>query len=160
ILSADLVSTVSRTYAVEICTSRGGRGLDGPLRDRSADLTGIVNGIDGVAFDPATDPALPAHFDVVHRAGRAKVKAALRRELALDGGPDEPLLAYVARPTETKGVDLLVEALPGLLATGAQLVVLGSGDPRLEARLEAAGRAHPDRLRVLLRFDHALARRI
>jgi starch synthase len=160
ILSADLVTTVSRTYAVEIRTPGGGMGLDGPLADRGSDLVGIVNGIDVVAFDPATDPALPAHFDVVHRAGRARVKAALRDELGISGGPEDLLLGFVGRITETKGVDLLVDALPGLFALGAKVVILGSGDPALEERLRQAASVYPDRLRVELDFDHGLARRI
>ena len=158
ILSADRVTTVSRSYAEEIRTPAGGMGLDGPLRDRGADVTGIVNGIDVVAWDPATDPALPAHFDVDHRAGRALCKAALRRELDLPGAPDEPLIGFVGRLTESKGVDLLVQALPTLFTLGARAVVLGSGDLPLHAALQALERAHPDHFRAVLRFDAALAR--
>jgi starch synthase len=159
ILSADRVTTVSRSYAQEIRSPAGGMGLDGPLRDRGSDLTGIVNGIDVVAWDPATDPALPAHFDVDHRTGRAACKAALRRELGLAGTSDAPLIGFVGRLTESKGVDLLVQALPSLLALGASAVVLGSGDLPLHAALQDLERAHPDRLRAVLRFDAALARR-
>jgi starch synthase len=159
ILSADRVTTVSRTYADEIRTSAGGMGLDGPLRDRGGDLTGIVNGIDVIAWDPATDPALPAHFDVDHRDGRAACKAALRQQVRLPGGPDEPLIGFVGRLTESKGVDLLLQALPSLFALGARAIVLGSGDLPLHAALQAMERAHPDHFRAVLRFDATLARR-
>jgi hypothetical protein len=134
-------------------------GLDGPLRDRGEDLTGIVNGIDVVAWDPATDPALPAHFDVDHRAGRALCKAALRSELNLPGAPEEPLIGFVGRLTESKGVDLLLQALPSLFALGARAVVLGSGDLPLHTALQDLERMHPEHFRAVLRFDAALARR-
>src|SRR6185369_5938691 len=112
ILSADAVTTVSRSYADEIRTPANGMGLDGPLRDRGADLHGIVNGIDPVSWDPATDRRLPARFDVLHRAGRAACKAGLRAELGLRGDASEPLVGYIGRLTESKGVDLLIRALP------------------------------------------------
>ena len=159
ILSADRVTTVSRSYADEIRTPAAGMGLDGPLRDRGADLTGIVNGIDSVAWDPATDPLLPAPFDADHREGRIACKAALRRELNLPGAPEEPLIGFVGRLTESKGVDLLVRALPSLFALGARAVVLGSGDLPLHAALQELERAHPDHFRAVLRFDAKLARR-
>ena len=159
ILSADRVTTVSRSYADEIRAPASGMGLDGPLRDRAADLAGIVNGIDVVSWDPATDPALPAHFDAAHREGRAACKAALRRELGLGGEPHEPLIGFVGRLTESKGVDLLLGALPSLFALGAKAVVLGSGDLPLQAALKDLEAAHPDHFRAVLRFDAALARR-
>ena len=159
ILSADQVTTVSRSYADEIRTPAFGMGLDGPLRDRGADVTGIVNGIDVVAWDPATDPALPAHFDADHRAGRATCKAALWKEWGLPGTPGDPLIGFVGRITESKGVDLLVGALPSLFALGARAVVLGNGDLPLHAALQALQQAYPEHFRVVLRFDAALARR-
>jgi starch synthase len=159
ILSADRVTTVSRTYADEIRTPASGMGLDGPLRDRAAHVTGIVNGIDVVAWDPATDPALAAHFDADHRAGRATCKEALRSELGLAGTASEPLIGFIGRLTESKGVDLLVRALPSLFALGAKAVVLGSGDLPLQAALKDLEAAHPDHFRAVLRFDAALARR-
>jgi starch synthase len=159
ILSADQVTTVSRSYADEIRTPAFGMGLDGPLRDRGADVTGIVNGIDVVSWDPATDPALPAHFDADHRAGRATCKAALWREWGLPGTADDPLIGFVGRITESKGVDLLVGALPSLFALGARAVVLGNGDLPLHAALQALQHAYPEHFRVVLRFDAALARR-
>ena len=159
ILSADRVTTVSRSYADEIRAPATGMGLDGSLRDRAADLGGIVNGIDVISWDPATDPALPEHFDVAHREGRAACKAALRRELGLGGEPHEPLIGFVGRLTESKGVDLLIRALPSLFALGAKAVVLGSGDLPLQAALKDLEAAHPDHFRAVLRFDAALARR-
>jgi starch synthase len=159
ILSADRVTTVSRSYAEEIRTPAFGMGLDGPLRERGEDLVGIVNGIDTTTWNPAIDPALPAPFDADRRQGRALCKAALRRELGLAGGADEPLIGFIGRLTESKGVDLLVRALPALFALGAKAVVLGSGDLPLHATLSELQRAYPEHFRAVLRFDAPLARR-
>jgi starch synthase len=160
ILSADLVSTVSRSYADEIRTPAFGMGLDGPLRDRGPDVTGILNGIDVTAWNPATDSALAAHFDAEHREGRSRCSAALRAELALTGEPTDLLLGFIGRLTDSKGVDLLIDALPRLFSAGVKAVVLGSGDQPLEAALLELQRAYPDNFRAILRFDAALARRV
>lgn len=160
ILSADRVTTVSRSYADEIRTSARGSGLDGPLRERGDDVTGIVNGIDVGAWDPARDPALLAPFDAEHRAGRARNRTALRTELELAGTEQEPVIGFIGRLTEAKGVDLLIEALPKLMALGASAVVLGTGDRHLERALEDLQRRSRGRFRAALRFDGALARRI
>jgi starch synthase len=159
ILSADRVTTVSRSYADEIRTPAFGNGLDGPLRDRGADVTGIVNGIDVVSWDPATDAALPAHFDVDHRTGRAACKARLLAQLGLPGAGDAPLIGFIGRLTKSKGVDLLVAALPSLFALGAKAVVLGQGDEPFHDALEALEREHPASFRALLGFDAQLARK-
>lgn len=160
ILSADRVTTVSPTYANEIRTPEGGLSLDGPLRERGGDLRAILNGIDAVAADPMTDPALPAHYAAGDLGGRAACKAALRKELDLLGVAGEPLVGYVGRMTEEKGVDLLAEALPELLALGAKVVAVGPGDRALEAALARREAEQPGRFRAVLRFDAALARRV
>jgi starch synthase len=160
ILSADRITTVSRTYADEIRTPRRGCGLDGPLRERGQDVTGIVNGIDVGAWDPGRDHALLAPFDAEHRAGRGRNKTALRIELEMTGTEQEPLLGFIGRLTDSKGVDILIEAAPKLLALGANVVVLGTGDRHLERALEDLERKSRGRFRAVLRFDAALARRI
>jgi starch synthase len=159
ILSADRVTTVSPTYANEIRTPDHGLSLDGPLRERGADLSAILNGLDASA-DPATDPTLPAHYGAGDLAGRAECKAALRAELGLPGVAGEPLVGYVGRMTTEKGVDLFAEALPELVGLGAKAVALGTGDRTVEAALAAREAELPGRFRAILRYDAALARRV
>jgi len=157
---ADALTTVSPTYAREIRTPEGGHSLDALLRHRAADLHGILNGIDVGEWDPATDRHLPAHYSARALAGKARCKAALQAEMGLPVRPDVPIAAVVSRLAEQKGMDLLVAAIPELLSREAQLVVLGSGDRRLEADLVRAARERPDRLAVRIGFDEGLAHRI
>ncbi len=154
---ADRITTVSPTYAREICTPAGGAGLDGLLRARANVLSGILNGIDETVWDPAHDPHLAARFDANGLHRRAANKAALQAGLGLEVAPTTPLFAVVSRLTAQKGIDLLLAALPALLAAGAQLAVLGSGERVLEAGLLAAAAANPHRVSAQVGFDEALA---
>lgn len=138
IVAADRVSTVSSCYAQEICAPQGGFGLDGVLRMRGPVVEGIVNGLDTQTWDPSTDPHLPARYSAKNLAGKAACKAALQAELGLPQDPDVPLVGFVGRLDWQKGVDLLLQATPWLLEQGAQLAVLGSGDPALEGALRSA----------------------
>ena len=159
IVYGDIITTVSTTYAREIQTPEYGHGLDGVLRSRSDDLVGIVNGIDYAEWDPARDAAIPQTYSAARLGGKAVCKEALQTELGL---PQEamPLLGLVTRLTDQKGLDILMDALPPLLARQVQLVILGNGDERYHRLLtEMAGR-YPDRMRVLLRYDDVLARKI
>ena len=156
---ADAITTVSSTYSREVRTPEGGHGLDGVLRKRAADLYGIVNGIDTVEWDPARDPAIAATYSATNPSGKARCRTALRGELGLAETP-EPLIGMVTRLTDQKGLDILMDALPAVLAAGVQLVIQGSGDEHYHRLLDDAGRAHRDRMRVLLRYDDALAHRI
>jgi starch synthase len=157
---ADALTTVSPTYAREILTPQGGAGLDGLLRHRAHDLTGILNGIDVHEWDPATDPHLPAHYTARERAGKAACKAALQAELGLPVRPDVPLLGLISRLTDQKGVDLVAAALPALAAGDVQVAALGSGDPIYQEALRRAARDHPGRVAVRIGFDERLAHRI
>jgi starch synthase len=123
-------------------------------------LRGILNGIDTSVWDPATDPLSPAHFDTDDLSGKAQVKAALQRELGLRVEPAAPLLTVVSRLTGQKGIDLLVQAMPALLADGAQLAVLGSGDAAVETQLQALAASHPDAVGVRFGYDEAFAHRV
>ena len=154
---ADAVTTVSPTYAAEITTPEGGMGLDGLLRARGAALSGILNGIDTAVWDPAHDPALAAPFGVHGLRRRPLNKAALQARLGLDPVPGALLFGVVSRLTRQKGMDLLLDALPALLAMGAQLAVLGTGEADLQRGFAAAGAAHPGRVRLLAGFDEGLA---
>ncbi len=160
IATADIVSTVSQRYAEEILTPEFGERLQDLLRSRRRRLVGIVNGIDTKAFDPSTDPNIPARYSADDPSGKATDKAALQREgkLAVDGAA--PLFGVVGRLVEQKGVDLLTAAAPRLLAAGGQLVVLGSGDPAYEAKWKDLAARSAGKLWLTLGFDAALAQRI
>jgi starch synthase len=141
---ADALTTVSPTYAMEIQTVEHGMGLDGLLRARAADLSGIVNGIDEVVWNPATDPHLVAGYDAERLEAKALNKQALQERLGLERDPSALLACVVSRLTHQKGMDLLLKAVPGFLDRGGQLAVLGAGAPVLEAAFTdlAAARRH------------------
>jgi starch synthase len=160
IATADVVSTVSERYAKEILTDEFGEGLQGPLRERRRRLLGIVNGIDTVAFDPATDRHIAANYSAGDPSAKSISKAALQKEGALDADPRAPLFGVVGRLVEQKGVDLLTASAPKLLDAGGQLVVLGSGDPAYEAKWKALASRYAGKLWLTLGFDAGLAQRI
>jgi len=156
------LTTVSPTYAAEIRQPAGGFGLDHVLRYRGADLIGIVNGIDTASWDPATDRALPANYSAADLAGKAVCKQKLQEQVGLAVEARVPLIGVVSRFASQKGLDLLADALPELMGgrRPVQVVVLGSGDPHLEASFRRAARAYPGRMAVQVGFDARLARLI
>jgi len=154
---ADRITTVSPTYAAEIRTAEGGMALDGLLRLRSSVVSGILNGIDQAIWNPATDRTLPAPYDAVRLSRRRRNKAALKESFGITSPETSLLFAVVSRLSEQKGLDLLLAALPKLLALGADLVVLGSGDAGLENGYRAAAAAAPGRIGVRVGYDEALA---
>ncbi len=157
---ASHITTVSPTYAAEIATPEFGSGLDGVIRGRHADVSGILNGVDGEVWNPATDRSLGAPYDAVDRAGKSRCKAQLQRELGLAESPDAPLFGVVSRLSAQKGLDLVLAALPALLAQGGQLALQGSGDALLEAAFTAAARAHPGQVAVRIGYDESFAHRL
>lgn len=161
IMYADIVTTVSPTYAQEILGPEYGERLDGLLRQRRDHLVGILNGIDFASFNPATDPHIAVHYSVEDMSGKALCKAALQHECGLFEDARRPVIGMVTRLAEQKGLDLLDAAMPWLLnQTDTQLVLLGAGQPHLEQAFAAYMRAFPDRVHVRLGFDAALAQRI
>jgi starch synthase len=155
---ADRLTTVSPTYAREIQTPDYGMHLDGLLRGRGALLTGILNGVDPTVWSPQGDPLPPQRYDVDDApAGKAAAKAALERRFGLPPAPDSPLFGTISRLTWQKGLDLLLAALPRLVALGGRLVLLGSGDAGLEAAFTAAAEAHPGQVGVVLGYDEGLS---
>lgn len=160
LVHATALTTVSPTYAREIQTSAYGCGLDGVLRARAGDLVGILNGIDVEEWNPATDRYLEAPYDAGHLGGKALCKAALQEEAGLPVRREVPLFGLVGRLVAQKGVDVLAAALERILAWDVQLVLLGTGDVRIERFFAAAARSHPDRCGVWLQFDEARAHRI
>jgi starch synthase len=154
---ADRITTVSPTYAAEIATPEGGMGLDGLLRARSAVVSGILNGIDDAVWDPSGDPHLAARFDVDTLDRRRENKRALQERFTLDLREDALLLGVISRLSWQKGLDLLLAALPDLIARDCQLVVLGSGEAGLEHDFRAASFAWSGRVGVFIGYDEALA---
>jgi starch synthase len=144
IRDASLVSTVSPTYAREICTPAQGMGLDGTLRARGDAIVGILNGVDTDAWDPARDACLPFHFSAGDLSGKARMREALCARLGLEADVSRPLVGMVTRLVWQKGVDLLFEVLPDVLGRRElSLAVLGGGDPEYERVLAALAEAHP-----------------
>ncbi len=161
LLFADVINTVSETYAREILTPEHGQRLDPILRDRRDRLFGILNGIDTEANDPATDPSLAAHFSLADLDARSASKAALQAEAKLPVRADAPLLAVVSRLTDQKGLDLISAiADPMLRQTRGQLIVLGTGELRYHEMLNALQARYPERVAVFLTFNRPLEKRI
>ncbi|MBV8094266.1 MAG: glycogen synthase GlgA [Acetobacteraceae bacterium] len=154
---ADRITSVSPTYATEIMTPEGGMGLEGLLRGRSGVLCGILNGIDEAIWNPAADPMIPVPFDLQSLNRRAANTRALQERLALHPDPRALVFAVISRLSWQKGIDLLLDAIPRLLESGAQLALLGTGDAMLEPALETAARAHPGRVACVIGQDEALA---
>jgi starch synthase len=157
---ADRITTVSPTYAAEIRTPEGGMGLDGLLRQRADVLTGILNGIDETVWNPATDTHLAARFDAKHLARRAANKTALQASVGLDTDRATFVLGVVSRLTSQKGMDLLLDALPAVIASGAQLALLGSGEKLLERDFAAAASRHPGRVAAIIGYDESIAHQV
>ncbi|MGZ6312504.1 MAG: glycogen synthase [Candidatus Limnocylindrales bacterium] len=171
--AADMVNTVSPTYALESRTPEHGAGLDDLLRELGERYVGILNGLDTELWDPAADAALVAPFSLAAPEGKAACKADLLArhglssgvaERATGGGPWDargaPLVGMVGRLDPQKGFDIVAQAAPGLVRLGVRLIVLGTGDPELVAGLQAVAAARPKRVAVLDRFDRDEARRI
>lgn len=154
---ADRITTVSPTYAREILTPAYGHGLDGLLRARAADLSGILNGIDEEVWNPETDPALAATYTAATLERRRVNRRALRAHFGLRADDDAFLLGVVSRLTDQKGIDLILEALA---PEGWQCAILGSGEARYERAVRALAAAHPERIACHIGYDEALAHRI
>jgi len=160
IVFADVLNTVSKTYAREIQTRDGGVGLEDVLRARSEDLHGIVNGIDYSVWDPSVDEVIPQRFSPHAMEGKAACKRALQEEAGLAVDPEAPLVGFIGRLTAQKGLDIFTSALPRILGLGCQMVVLGTGEDAFERLVARAAREHPRQVALTLAFDNALAHRI
>lgn len=154
---ADRLTTVSPTYAKEICTAAQGNGLDGLLRYRRERLSGILNGVDYNVWDPAVDTLISAHYSAENPAAKARNKTALQRQTGLPPAPDTPLLGLVSRFVEQKGIDLVLKAIPDFLDRPLQLVMLGSGERKLEQAARALASRHPKQIAVTIGYDESLA---
>lgn len=159
LIFADLLNTVSPAYSREIQTAELGFGLEGVIRERRNRLVGVVNGIDIDVWDPATDLHLPARYSASDLSGKQACKRALQREMKL---PDRnvPLLVVVSRLTSQKGLDLVAEVLPELMALDLQFALLGRGDPSLEETFRSLHAQYPDKIGLRIGFDEGLAHRM
>jgi len=158
---SDALSTVSRRYAAEIQTEEYGFGLDGVLRARSAELHGILNGVDYGNWNPQTDPHLVAHYSADDLRGKRECKRDLLREFGLpEAAVARPLLGVVSRLTSQKGTELILEIVPKLVKDNLCLVLLGSGDAEYEEQLREAAAAYPDHIAFRAGYDEALAHKI
>ena len=154
------VTTVSPTYAREIATHEFGCGLDGVIRGRGADVSGILNGVDGERLEPGQGPRTRGALLGRGAAGQGPMQAGAPAGTRLEVKADAPLFGVVSRLTAQKGLDLVLAALPALLRQGAQLAVQGSGDPVLEAAFTAAAFAHPGQVAMRIAYDEAMAHRL
>ena len=152
------ITTVSPNYAREICSAEFGCGLDGVMRDRGNDLSGILNGVDYAVWDPS-GAKIASPYSVEKPDGKKLCKRALQFEFGLGTDARGPLFAVVSRLTTQKGMDLLLAALPDLLREGAQLIVLGTGDGDLEAGFRYAASVNPENVAVHIGYDESMSHR-
>lgn len=159
---ADKLTTVSPTYARELCTPEFGCGFDGLLRARSGDLVGILNGIDDELWNPATDPNLPHNYSQPDCGGKQACKSALQRELGLPDAPRSPLAIFASRLTHQKMADVLLHRISDALAAAPdlQFALVGEGDRALEQGFREIAQAHPNRIAVRLGYSEPLAHRL
>ena len=163
IVFSRLLTTVSPTYAREIQTREYGGGFDGIFRNRSADLTGIRNGIDYDQWDPARDPYLPEPFDATCLERKAAAKGMVLEMLGLSADEksrQRPLIGMISRLVDQKGFDVLAELVDELPRLDASFVLLGAGERRYEDLWLALAARHPDRIAAKIGFDEAMAHRI
>ena len=157
---ADKLSTVSPNYAHEIQTEKYGFGLQGLLKTRRKDLTGILNGIDLTEWNPASDAHLPKNYSNARITGKKSVKHSLQQQLGLQIDADAPLLGVVSRLTHQKGLDLLPELMPKLIRQGCQFAILGSGDKALEAQFNDLAERYPNQISMNTGYHEHLSHNI
>ncbi|MEQ1533093.1 MAG: glycogen synthase GlgA [Sideroxydans sp.] len=157
---ADRIVTVSPTYAHEIQATEMGYGMQGLLTARNAEVSGILNGIDEDEWDASKDKHLEVRYDASDLSQKTQGKLALQKRLGLEVNEHAPLLGVVSRLTYQKGLDLLLECLPTLLDSGAQLAVLGSGDAEFERRYLQLAQRYSGRVSVTIGFNEALSHQI
>jgi len=160
LVDADRITTVSPTYAREIRTPEFGFGFEGLLNARADDLTGILNGIDETVWNPANDPHLAAHFSKRSLDRRPANRDALQEAFGLARDPDAMVLAVVSRLVHQKGLDVLLQVVPQIVARGGQFVLLGSGEDALEHGFLELAQADPGRIGVRIGYDEPLSHQI
>jgi len=157
---ATLLNTVSEGYAREMQTPEFGWGLEGVVRERAADLYGILNGVDYAEWNPESDPHLPARYSADDLAGKAVCKRELQRVMGLPEREDVPIIGMVSRLVKQKGIDVLAEAIPRILALDVQFVMLGAGEPWVHFYFGDIQAAFPDKFRCIIGYNNPLAHQI
>jgi starch synthase len=160
LLFADVLNAVSPTYAKEIQMQEYGCGLDGVLRQRRADLYGVLNGIDYDVWDPAKDKAIFENYSHSSIEKKYVNKVKLQRETGLKQDKDAPLIGIISRLADQKGFDLIAEILDDILKAGAQIIVLGTGEEKYHVLLKNLAEKYPESTSINLRFDAVLACKI
>lgn len=160
ICAADIITTVSPTFAWEIQTPEGGARLDGILRIRADRILGILNGIDTTEWNPATDRYILSHYSAEDLRGKADCRAYLCHLAGFEPADPGMIVGAIGRLTDQKGFDLLLEAAPELIRRGIRIVMLGSGEPALEGAMRLLEAHNPRRFRAFLGYDEALSHRI
>ncbi len=158
--ASDAIVAVSPTYANEVLTPEDGSGLDEFLQLRRETISGILNGIDVVSFNPADDSALGMNFEIDSLEKRAVNKTLLQERLGFQPDPDAPLLAMVSRMDIQKGADLAFTALKSMKKVNFQAIILGTGDPKLEEAAQSLHNLFPEKIKIELRYDASLARQV
>jgi len=156
LLYADLLNTVSTTYAREILEKESGFGLDGVLRKRKEDLYGIMNGIDYNEWDPSTDALIPANYSAAEIQGKMKCKKRLLRETGLSDDR-APLLGIVSRLSSQKGIDLIVDSIDEVISIGVNVIILGKGEDYFQDLLEEISQRHRGKVFFKVGFEEAVA---
>jgi starch synthase len=158
--ASDAIVAVSPTYADEILHPEFGCGLQDFFRNRTDSLSGILNGLDIISFNPQTDPTLAANFNAETLSLRPRNKAVLQERVGLPVNPDVPLLGMVSRMDQAKGIDIALKGLKMMAKQDWQFALLGAGDLKLEETAKKLQEDLPDRVRVETRYDAKLARQI
>ncbi|MCL1908078.1 MAG: glycogen synthase GlgA [Holophagaceae bacterium] len=157
---ADAITTVSPTYAKEVQDKEGGYTLDGMMRGRSGDLHGILNGVDELVWNPATDPLLSTRFSKKDiKKAKAHNKKNFQNEMGLEESPNSPLFGVVSRLNEIKGLDLIIDNIDYMVSNGAQLAVIGKGDGALESAFCWAASRYPGSVATFIDYDEGKAHR-
>jgi starch synthase len=161
ILNADVINTVSPTYAQEILTQeKFGHGLTPTVQKRKSDFHGILNGLNTEVWNPAKDPNIKTNYTSKSLEKKIENKLALQKTLGLSSDIRVPLLGMITRLAEQKGVDLVCQIIDDVVNSGGQMVFLGTGEEELEERLADIGQGHPDKVSANIKFDAKLARQI
>ncbi len=158
IVCCDRLTTVSPTYAREICTPAYSAGLHYIINQYAFKTCGIINGIDQEYYNPATDPALYATYTTPN--GKLKNKLPLQKELGLPERADVPVISMITRLTSHKGVDLVTAVIDDLLCDDVQFVLLGTGDPGFENFFRRLEEKYPDKVKAIIAYDKALSKKI
>lgn len=160
ILYSDAVSTVSKRYAQEILTAEYGSGLDGLLKTRETDLYGILNGADYEHWSPEKDALIPVNYSIGTIEKKAECKAALLKQMKMTLPLSSPVLGYVGRLVEQKGIDLMYDILDNVLKMGAGFILLGAGDVKYERMFQDIAKKQQGKVGIMLGFDNKLAHMI